>query len=69
MEIRFEENHKDKKWITYKAEGDISQEGALCQDSFTYHIFMRNVPTPPKYTDQGLYHLYARAMALFDVLN
>ena len=63
MTTRFKGNHKDKKRIAYNAEGDGFQADALCQDGFTYHIFIRNDPAPPKYVYQGLSPLHTRVTA------
>ena len=66
MTMGFKGQHKDKKRITYKAEGDGFQADALCQDGFTYQIHMRNDRAPTKYLKQGLSPLHARVMGLFD---
>ena len=46
MTMRFKGKHKDKRRITYKAEGDGFQADALCDAGFTYQVFMRNDPAP-----------------------
>ena len=66
MTMRFKGKHKDKRRITYKAEGDGFQADALCDAGFTYQVFMRNDPAPKKYTRLGLSPLHSRVMALFD---
>ena len=45
--IGFQGNHKDKKRIVYKAEGDCFQADTLCQDSFTFQFHYRNEPAQP----------------------
>jgi hypothetical protein len=65
----FQGNHKDKKQITYKAEGDGFQADALCQSGFTYQVHMRNDPAPKQYLSEGLSPLHSRVMALFDSLE
>eukprot|EP00957_Ditylum_brightwellii_P113711 8669945-Ditylum_brightwellii.AAC.1 len=40
MMMRFKGNHKDKRQITYKAEGSGFQADALCQDGFTYQMYI-----------------------------
>ena len=69
MTIRFQGKHVDKRQITYKNEGDGFQADTLCQDGFTYQIFMRNYPAPLKYIKEGLSQLQSRLMALFDSLR
>ena len=69
MTMGFKGKHMDKKRITYKAEGDGFQGDALCQDGFTYQVFLRNDPAPKKYLDMGLSPLHSRVMALFDSLK
>ena len=64
--MRFKGHHKDKKGITYKAEGDGFQCDALCEAGFTYQVYMRNDPAPRKYLKEGLSPLHARVMALYD---
>ena len=71
MTMGFQGHHIDidKRRITYKNEGDGFQCDALCQEGFTYQIFMRNDPTPKKYREQGLSPLHSTVMALFDTLE
>ena len=69
MTIGFQGRHKDKRRITYKAEGDGFQADALADNGYTYQIFMRNNPAPTKYIKQGLSPLHSRTMALFDSLE
>lgn len=69
MTMKFQGKHVDKRKITYKNEGGGFQADALCQDDFTYQIFMRNDPAPLKYIIEGLLSLHSRVMALFDVLR
>ena len=69
MTMRFKGKHKDKRRITYKAEGDGFQSDALCDDGYCYQIYMRNDPAPKKYLKQGLSPLHSRTMALFDSLK
>lgn len=64
--MHFKGSHQDKRRITYKKEGDRFQCGALCQDGFTYQVYMKNDPAPPKYLKQGLSSLHSRLMALSD---
>jgi hypothetical protein len=67
--IGFQGNHKDKRWIMYKAEGDGFQCDALCQDGFTYRFYFWNEPVPPHWKRLGLSPLHSRVMALFDTLK
>ena len=69
MTMGFKGQHKDKKRITYKAEGDGFQADALCQDGFTYQVFMRNDRAPAKYLKKGLSPLHLRVMGLFDSIK
>ena len=69
MTMGFKGQHKDKKRITYKAEGDGFQADALCQDGFTYQVFMRNDRAPAKYLKKGLSPLHSRVMGLFDSIK
>ena len=64
--MRFQGQHKDKQRITYKAEGDVFQSDALCDEGFTYQVYMRNDHAPKKYLKQGLSPLHSRVMELFD---
>ena len=41
MTMIFQGQHKDKQHITYKAEGDGFQADALCDEGFTYQVYMR----------------------------
>jgi hypothetical protein len=67
--IGFQGNHRDKRRITYKAEGDGFQCDAICQNGFTYTFYFRNQPAPKKYLDQGLSPLHSRIMGMFDQLD
>jgi hypothetical protein len=69
MTMGFQGRHADKKRITYKRAGDGFQADALCDDGFTYQIFMRNDPAPKEYTSKGLSPLHSRVMALFDTVK
>ena len=69
MTMRFKGRHKDKRRITYKAEGDGFQADALCEDGYTYQVYLRNERAPMKYLKQGLSPLHSRTMALFDSLK
>ena len=66
MTMGFKGQHRDKRRINYKAEGDGFQADALCQDGFTYQVYMRNDRAPAKYLKNGLSPLHSRVMALFD---
>jgi hypothetical protein len=66
MTLRFKGQHKDKRRITYKAEGDGFQCDALCQEGYCYQHYFRNDPAPKKYINQGLSPLHSRCMWLFD---
>ena len=44
MTIRFQGSYKDKRRITYKAEGDGSQCDVLCQEGYCYQHYFRNDP-------------------------
>jgi hypothetical protein len=68
MTIGFQGSHKDKRRITYKAEGDGFQCDALCQEGYCYQHYFRNDPAPKKYVALGLSPLHARVMWLFDSL-
>jgi hypothetical protein len=63
--IGFQGKHKDKKRITYKAEGDGFQNDALCQDGYTYQFYFRNKLEPTYWKKKGLSPFY-RVMALYD---
>ena len=65
----FKGQHKDKKWITYKAEGGGFQSYALFQEGFTNHIWMRNDRAPINYLKQGLLPLHSRVVGLFDLIE
>ena len=69
MTMGFKVQHKDKKRITYKAEGDGFQSDALCQEGYTYQIWMINDCAPSNYLKQGLLPLYSRVMGLFDSIE
>jgi hypothetical protein len=62
-------HHADKIRITFKRAGDGFMCDALCDDGFTYSIYFRNEPPPPKYTAMGLSPLHGRVMWLFDQLK
>jgi hypothetical protein len=67
--ISMKGHHADKLRVTYKQAGDGFQCDALCDDGFTYSIYFRNEPPPPKYTAMGLSPLHGRVMWLFDQLK
>jgi hypothetical protein len=67
--IGFQGNHKDKRRITYKAEGDGFQCDAICQKGFTWTFYFRNQPAPKKWIDKGLSPLHARILGMFDQLD
>ena len=67
--MRFQGQHKDKQRITYKAEGGGFQADALCDEGFTYQVYMRNDPAPNKYLKQGLPPLNSIVMSLFDAVK
>jgi hypothetical protein len=67
--IGFQGSHKDKRRITYKAEGDGFQNDALCQDGYTYQFYFRNEPAPAFFRKKGLSPLHSRVMALFDSIK
>jgi hypothetical protein len=67
--IGFQGNHRDKRRITYKNEGDGFQCDAICQKGFTWTFYFRNQPAPKRYTDQGISPLHARILAMFDQLK
>jgi hypothetical protein len=69
MTIGFQGSHKDKRRITYKAEGDGFQCDALCQEGYCYQHYFRNDPAPKQYLKLGLSPLHARVMWLFDSLH
>jgi hypothetical protein len=69
MTIGFQGSHKDKRRITYKAEGDGFQCDALCQEGYCYQHYFRNDPAPKKYLNLKLSPLHARVMWLFDSLH
>ena len=58
MNMGFKVRQKDKKRITYKSEGDGFQEDALCQEGFTYQVYMSNDTATSKDSRQGLYPLH-----------
>ena len=65
--IGFKGRHKDILCISYKREGDGFQCDAICDDGFTYQFYFRNEQPPPQYAH--LLPLFARVMALFDILQ
>jgi len=65
--IGFQGHHADKQRITYKKEGDGFQCDALCDDGYTYSVYFRNEPPPPKCNH--LSPLHARSLWLFDQLT
>ena len=67
--MRFKGCHKDKRRITYKTEGDGFRADALCEDGYTYQVYLRNERAPMKYLKQGLSPLHPQTMALFDSLS
>jgi hypothetical protein len=67
--ISMKGHHADKIRITFKRAGDGFMCDALCDDGFTYSIYFRNEPPPPKYTAMGLSPLHGRVMWLFDQLK
>ena len=69
MTIGFEGNHRDKKRITYKTEGDGFQCNALCDNGFTYQVYFRNHPAPKKYLNIGMSPLHSRVLGLLDCVK
>ena len=69
MTMGFKGRNRDKRQITYKAEGDGLQADALCDDGYTYQVYLFNDTAPKKYLKQGLSLLHSRTMALFDSLE
>ena len=67
--MTFQDQHKDKQHITYKAEGGGFQADALYNEGFTYQVYMRSDPAPKKYLKQGLSPLRSRVIALFDAVK
>ncbi len=63
--MRFKGRHRDKLRINCKIEGDGFQAYALCDDGYTYQVYMRNDPAPDKYLKQSLSPLHSRVMTLF----
>ena len=57
---------KDKKQITYKAEGDGFQEDALCREGLTHQVCMRNDTATSKDLSKGMSPINSRVMSLFD---
>ena len=57
MIMGFKGQHRDKRRITYKKEGDGFQANVLFQDEITYQVFMKNDHTPEKYLKK-IYHLF-----------
>jgi hypothetical protein len=68
MTIGFQGSHKDKRRITYKAEGDGFQCDVLWQEGYCYQHYFRNDPAPKKYVALGLSPLHARVIWLYDSL-
>ena len=66
MTMRFKGRHRDKRRITYKAEGDEFQADALCDAGYTYQVcyLRRNEPAPLKYLKLGLSPLHSGTMWL-----
>ena len=69
MTMGFQGKHEHKLRITYKQEGDGFQCDALADSGYTYQVYMRNDPPPPKYLKQNLSPLHSRVMFLFDSLK
>ena len=69
MAMIFQGQHKDKQIITYKSEGYGFQTDSLCDEGFTYQVYMRNDPVPNKYLKQGLSPIHSRVMVLFDAVK
>ena len=69
MTMAFKGQHRDKKRIIYKAEGGDFQVDALCQEGYTYQIWMRNNRAPSKCLKQGMSPLHSRVMVLFDSIE
>ena len=69
MTMRFQGQHKFKQRITYKAEFDGFQADAICDEDFTYQVYMRNDPAPKKCLKQGMSPLHSRVVALFDAVK
>jgi hypothetical protein len=67
--IGFQGNHRDKRRITYKNEGDGFQCDAICEKGYTWTFYFRNQPAPKKYLDQGLCSLHSRILGMFDQLD
>ena len=67
--MAFKGQHRDKKRIIYKAEGGDFQVDALCQEGYTYQIWMRNNRAPSKCLKQGMSPLHSRVMVLFDSIE
>jgi hypothetical protein len=67
--ISMKGHHADKIRVTFKRAGDGFMCDALCDDGYTYSIYFRNEPPPPKYTAMGLSPLHGRVMWLFDQLK
>lgn len=63
--IGFQGHHADKRWITYKSEGDGFQCDAICDKGYTYNFCFCNMPPPKKYIDEGWSRLHARMFSLF----
>eukprot|EP00957_Ditylum_brightwellii_P011982 903875-Ditylum_brightwellii.AAC.1 len=67
--MHFKGKHRDKRQITYKAEKVGFQADALCEQGFTYQVYMQNDPAPMKYLKQGFSPLYSCVLCLFDSLK
>jgi hypothetical protein len=67
--IGFQGKHVDKRWITYKKEGDSFQADVLAQDGWTHQVYLRNEPAPKEYLRMGLCPLHARVLWLFGCLK
>ena len=69
MTLFFQVRQEDMRIITYKIVGDGFQCDALCKNWFTYQMYFRNHPAPPKYIKMNLPPLHPCVMALFDSLQ
>lgn len=61
--------HQDKLHISFKRESNGFMANALCDDGFTYQVYMRNDPSPLWCTSKGLSLLLTRTMALLNALR
>ena len=68
MKIRSKEKHKDRGRVTYKAEGDGFQYDVLCQEEYTYQVYMINDPNPEKYLCRGFYPLSSSIIIVFNIV-